>query len=422
MKKTFIPVRFVLVFTTFLLTLLLYIDRVCISAAKGEISADLSLTDKQMGWILSAFAIGYAFFQVPGGLLGDKFGPRRVLTSIVTIWSIFTALTGVAWNYASMFITRTLFGAGEAGAFPCISRSVFSWFPLKERGFVTGINFSGSRIGAAFALPVVAIMINNYGWRNTFYIWGAVGVIWAVVWYFFFRDEPDQHPFIGDKEKNYILENRQQKNSDKKEKISTSSVLGSANMWLAMGQYFASNFIFFFCLTWLFPYLKEKYDLSATATGLYASLPFYMGFAGNIISGILVDSIFRRGKWNISRRLPAIIGFSLTAIGLLMLVRMDTPLGAVLWLSVAIFGADMTLSPSWSFCTDIGKQYAGAVSGTMNMAGNIGSIITALAFPYLKAWTGSETPFFYVAAFLALLAIIMWLFMNPQKSLITEDK
>ncbi len=150
---------------SFFLTLLLYIDRVCISSAKDAISGDLNFTDIQMGWVLSAFALGYALFQVPGGAMGDKYGVRKVMTSIMVVWSIFTALTGAAWSYSSMLICRFIFGAGEAGAFPNISRAAYSWVPLKERGIFQGINFSGSRLGAAFALPLVAFLIDAWGWR-----------------------------------------------------------------------------------------------------------------------------------------------------------------------------------------------------------------------------------------------------------------
>ena len=130
------PKRFLLVLATFLLSVLLYIDRVCISVAKDDISADLGFTDAQMGWVFSAFALGYALCQTPSGILADRFGPRRILTGVVVFWSIFTGLTGVAYNYVSMLVVRFLFGAGEAGAFPGIARASFSWIPMKERGIV----------------------------------------------------------------------------------------------------------------------------------------------------------------------------------------------------------------------------------------------------------------------------------------------
>ena len=418
--KKLIPTRYLLALCTFSLSLLLYIDRVCISAAKGPIAESLNLTDQQMGWVLSIFALGYALFQTPGGLLSDRFGPRIVLTSIVSFWSLFTALTGAVWNFISLLVIRFLFGAGEAGAFPGISRAMFSWFPLKERGIINGINFSGSRLGAAFSLPFVAWLITATGWRMSFLILGIIGIAWAGVWYWWFRNAPEEHPSISNDEKQYIFEFRQQA-GDTQEKaaaLTFSTLFGTGNMWLAMMQYFASNFTFFFCLTWLLPHLKLKYELALIDAGFYASIPLIFGALGNYFSGWLVDKLYKQGTWTRSRRIPAMIGFGLAAVGLIGSVYMDNIIGAVLFLSVAIFGADMTLSPSWAFCIDIGKTSAGVVSGTMNMAGNIGSFITALAFPYLKAWTGSVTPFFLIGAGLNVVAVILWSRMNPEKSLI----
>lgn len=422
MKLKFIPGRYFLVVGTFLLALLLYVDRVCISVAKEPIANELDLTDKQMGWILSIFALGYALFQTPAGIFSDRFGPRRVLTSIVLFWSLFTALTGAAWNFISLMVTRFLFGVGEAGAFPGISRAVYSWIPIHERGLVTGINFSGSRLGAAFALPTVAWLIVSVGWRMSFLILGIVGVVWATLWYFLFRDDPEEHPALSEQEKKYILTHRQsgvEKNDtpDIEEGLEAKTLFGSRNMWLAMGQYFSSNFTFFFCLTWLFPHIQQRYGLDIMEAGIYASAPLIFGAFGNWFAGWWVDNIYKKGRWRLSRKLPAMIGFGLSAVGLIASVYMDNPLPAIAFLSLAIFGADMTLSPSWSFAVDIGKEHSGAVSGTMNMAGNIGSFITALAFPYLHSWTGSVEPFFFIGAGLNILAILMWAFMKSDKSL-----
>ncbi|QCW99547.1 MFS transporter [Aggregatimonas sangjinii] len=410
------PKRYFMVAGTFLLALLLYIDRICISVAKDPIAAALDLSDKQMGWVLAAFSLGYAFFQTPSGIMADKFGPRKILASIVTIWSVFTALTGAAWNFISLLVLRFLFGAGEAGAFPGMSRAIYNWFPLKERGIVTGINFSGSRLGAAFALPLVAWLINDYGWRTTFVVLGCIGVLWAFGWYALFRDKPEDHKGISEPEKDYILATRQDRHvSLTKERINFGQLLHSKNMWLAMGQYFCSNFTFFFALTWLFPHIKQEYGLETIEAGFYTAVPLIFGAFGNWFSGWLIDRTFKSGKWNRSRILPASLGFALAAIGLLGSIYMDSAVGAIIFLSLAIFGADMTLPPSWAFCVDIGKKHSGAVSGTMNMAGNIGAFITALLFPYLLAWTGSTTLFFIVGAILNGIAIFLWLQMKPQK-------
>lgn len=405
---------------SFLITLLLYVDRVCISSAKDSISSDLNLTDTQMGWVLGSFALGYALFQVPGGSLGDKYGVRKVMTSIMVLWSIFTSFTGLAWNYVSMLGFRFIFGASEAGAFPNISRAAFSWVPTKERGIFQGINFSGSRLGAAFALPLVAYLIDAWGWRSIFYFFGAIGILCAGLFYMFFRNTPEEHAGVSDVEKEYILKNRQHEVEKKGGDLPLKTILGSRNVRLAMIQYVASNFIFFFMLTWLFPYIKGKYDLTLVAAGWYAMLPLLAGAVGNWVSGFTVDAIYKKGKLKQSRQLPAMIGFTLVVIGILSSLHMETALGAVLCLSVAIFGADMVLSPSWSFCMDIGEENSGKVSGVMNMAGNLGAFATSLAFPYLVKWTGSTEPFFYIAAGLGFIAIFCWYFMNPEKKVVNN--
>jgi ACS family glucarate transporter-like MFS transporter len=417
MGKPLIPKRVLLVIGTFLLTIVLYIDRSCISVAKEGILADLQLTDKQFGWIVSAFALGYAFFQVPAGAMADRFGPRRVLSCVVAFWATFTGLTGFCGSYLSMIVCRFLFGAGEAGAFPGIARASFSWIPMKERGLVTGINFSGSRIGGALALPLIAILISKIGWRHTFMLQASFGLCWAFFWYLWFRDDPTQHKRITSEELNYILTNRQQTKAQQKDKVTPAILLRSTNMWLTMFQYFASNITFFFCLSWAFSYIKKRYSLDFVDAAIWTGIPLLGGAVGNWIAGFMVDSIYKQGKWQLSRRLPAIIGFALAAIGVVGFIFMEDIVPAILFLTIAILGADMTLSPSWSLCVDIGKKHAGSVSGMMNMAGNIGSFVTGLAYPYLNAWTGSDSTYFYLAAVLNVLAIFAWMMIKPEKTL-----
>ena len=408
---------------TFLLSVLLYVDRACISAAKDDIASDMSLSDQQMAWVLSAFALGYALFQTPGGWLADRFGPRKLLTGIVVVWSIFTGLTAAAFNFVSLMAMRLLFGAGEAGAFPGMARASFSWIPMQERGIVQGINFSGSRLGAAIALPGVAWMLSQFGWRTSFVILMAVGFVWAVFWWRWFRDEPEQKSGINKDELNFILENRQQKKSasDRLPDLSVSKLFAGRNTWFVCLQYFASNFTFFFCLTHWFPHLKRTYELNSVEAGLYASAPLVAGAFGNWFSGWLIDQLYRRGKWPLSRRMPAMIGFSLATIGVLMSMNQSTVAPAVAWFCVAIFGADMTLAPSWSFCMDIGKHHSGVVSGTMNMAGNVGAFVTALAYQYLKDWSSAESLFFFVAAGLNAVALVCWLILDPRKPILEEE-
>jgi MFS transporter, ACS family, glucarate transporter len=411
-----IPKRYILVAGTFLLSLLLYVDRTCISLAKDDIAKELGLTDEHWAWVLAAFAFGYALFQTPGGMLADRLGARVVLSSVVTVWSIFTGLSAMAWNLTSLLLIRFFFGAGEAGAFPGMAKVVYSWVPVPERGLVKGINFSGSRFGAALAMPGIALLIHSIGWKLTFAVLMVVGFLWAFLWWRWYRDEPADQPSMSRAELDYILANRQQSTSDQAS-VSASALWKSGNLWLMMVQYFASNFTFFFSLTWLYPYVKAKYNLTAVDAGFYAMIPLLAGAVGNIFSGWLVDFLYRRDMPSISRKVPAINGFLLAAVGMLMSSNQDTAPSAIFWLSVAIFGADMTLSPSWSFCIDIGGKQAGAVSGTMNMAGNLGAAITALAFFYLPSASKNNTAFFYTAAIFSVVAMGCWCLADRNKTI-----
>lgn len=417
-NKSFFPLRYKMVAGTFILALIVLFDRIMISVAKDPIAADLDLTDKQMGWVMSIFALGYALFQTPSGVMADRFGARKVLSGVVMIWSLFTALTGAVWNYIVLLFVRFLFGAGEAGAFPGISRAVFKWIPIGERGLVHGINFSGGRIGAAIALPLTAWLIEATGWRLSFVILGVLGLVWAIIWVYWFRDDPADHPAISKEELSWIKQNtEEQKGADEREQVNYAKLFQSKNMWFVMGQYFCSNFTFFFCLTWLFPHLRVKYNLDALEAGFYSSAPLIFGALGNWFSGWWVDRLYKKNSWSLSRKLPAIVGFSLAATGVIASVYMTEVTGAILFISIAVFGADMTLSPSWSTCIDIGQEHSGAVSGTMNMAGNLGSFFTALAFPYMLSLTGSDEPFFFLTAGLNLLAIPLWLSIKPEQKL-----
>jgi MFS transporter, ACS family, glucarate transporter len=422
-KKFTIPVRAVLVFLTFLHTVNLYIDRAAISAGRNSIVSDLGLTDIQFGWVMAMFTLGYALFQTPTGYFADRRGPRFVLTAIIIFWSFCTAITAAAKNFIQLLIIRFVFGAGEAGAFPALAKVVYNWFPLKERGIVQGINFSGSRIGAAFTLPLVAWMISEIGWRWSFILVGLVGAAYAVFWYFVFRDKPEDSKWISDNEKEFIIKNRQQPTVGELPPFSIRVLLKSGNMWLAMGQYICSNFTFYFTLTWMLPYIADRFQIDIIQAGMYSMFPLLSGALGNWVSGWLIDSIYSRSNnLKTSRRVPAIIGFSLAALGMVMVTVVQSPVLAIVFMSVAIFGADMTLSPSWSFCIDISKERAGVISGTMNMAGNLGAFVTIIAYPYLFAATSSHVPFFYICAILSLCAILMWSFMNPDKPLFTNNK
>ncbi len=288
-----------------------------------------------------------------------------------------------------------------------------------------GHQFFGFTDWGCITLPLISWFIYQLGWRTTFLILMVVGLAWAVLWFVLFRDDPADADWLDDAERGYILSHRQQASEQLADAASDSpaasglwrQLSGSQTVWALCGQYFASNFIFFFGLTWFFPQLMSRYGLSGVEASFFAAVPMIFGAIGNWTAGWWVDHLYARGQWKRSRRLPAMSGFLLAAIGIVGSAFAATPLSSSIWFSLCIFGADMTLSPSWSTCVDIGKASAGVVSGTMNMAGNIGSFVTSLAFPYLLDWTGSPLPFFYVAAVMCGCAIVLWLRIDPTRNL-----
>lgn len=386
--------RYLVVVALFILSMITYIDRVCISTAKEPISRDLALSDTAMGMVFGAFALGYALAQIPAGWFADRFGPRAALAFVVTAWSALTALTGLAWSLSSLVAIRFLFGIGEAGAFPGSARAISNWLPAGERGRANGALFSGSRVGAAVSFPVLAWMLAEWEWRTAFLILGLLGVAWATVWLLWFHDHPAKPlpvpalaagPAVG-----------------------LRVVFRSRALALAMVQYFASNFTFFICLSWMLPYLKKQYHLGDGEAASYAMAPLLLGATSQWVAGWMVDRLYR-SRWRAwSRRIPGILGFALAAAGVLALTRADSAGVAVLCFALAAFGADMTISPSWVYCTDIAGKNVGGVSGAMNMLGNFGSFVSANAFPYLQGLTGSASAYFLAAAALNLAGMWCW--------------
>ncbi len=408
-----------MVASTFLLSVLLYVDRTCISTAKDAVTEELGLSELQWSWVLASFAFGYALLQTPSGALADRLGGRAVLTVVVVAWSIFTGLTSAARGFLSLLLVRFAFGAGEAGAFPGMARVVYSWIPVQRTWTGEGNQFLGfaHRCGTGDAgdrrpdcqyRMEADVSAADGCWDSAGRSDGGIGFGMNR------RSTPASRTKNGNTSCRTASRPRRWRTP---EPLPLAAMLGSGNLWLMMIQYFGSNFTFFFSLSWLYPYVKSRYQLDAVDAGFYAMVPLLAGACGNILSGWTVDRLFRAGFPVASRRVPAIIGFALAAAGMVLSLDQSTPAGAVFWLSVAIFGADMTLSPSWSFCIDIGGRHAGAVSGTMNMAGNLGSAITALAFAYLPESERGNVAFFYTAAGLSIVAIICWLLTRPGRTI-----
>jgi ACS family glucarate transporter-like MFS transporter len=380
--------RAILLVLLFLLSWILYLDRAAISTAADLVSADLLLSNDAMGLVFGSFALAYALGQIPAGWFADRFGPRLSLTLIVSIWSLFTALTGLAPGFLSLLAIRFLFGLAEAGAFPASARAFYTWLPPGLHGRANGIIFSGSRLGAALSFPILAGLLDGFGWRAAFYILGLPGLLWAAVWFAWFRDRPAP-PATAPPQP-------------------LSTLFRSRPMLHLMAQYFSSNFTFFLCLTWMLPYLMERYGLPRERASWYAMSILLVGASAQWVSGFLTDWLFRRHPaW--SRRGPALGGFLLASLALAALTRATTPEAAVALFTLATFGTEMTISPSWAACIDLGGGRSGSVSGAMNMVGNLGAFVSSSAFPALARWNGGDASlYFLLAASLNLSAAYLW--------------
>ncbi|MBM3725072.1 MAG: MFS transporter [Acidobacteria bacterium] len=387
----------------FAMALLTIVDRVAMSASKAGVARELALDDRRFGFVFAAFSVGYALLQVPSGRLADRFGARRFLAVIVAAWSVFTTATAVVGSLGWLLLVRLLFGAAEAGAFPGAARAIYSWVSAGQRGFAQGLLMAGSRLGAALGLALTSYAMAWVGWHGTFHVLGAVGLVWAVAWFILYRDGTGG---VALAEEPGAFEWRW---------------LATANSAYILGQYFCSNFTFYLAVNWLLPYLQNRYGLGTAEAGTYASVPLYFGMAANWVSGGVGDALYRRGHRRLARALPAACGFGLACGAVLLAAQAETIGTAVVFFGLATFGADLALSPSWAVCADIAGPHTGTFSGAMNMAGNVGALVSSLAFPYLAAWTGNPKTYFYLVAVLNVAGLYCWTRIRPGALLARPD-
>ncbi len=294
--------RFTLIRLALALAIITYLDRVVISAAATAIRGDLGLSIEQMAWVFSAFTIAYAAFEIPSGWMGDVMGPRRVLTRIVLWWSAFTAATGFAWNFSSLVTARFLFGLGEAGAFPNTSRSFAKWLPRSERGAAHGVIFMGTRLGGAVAPPLVVMLMGVIGWRQTFMVFGLLGVVWCVFWWRWFLDEPAKHPSVNQAELALI---ERELDHDAHGRFRWSELL-TPNLLLIYGMYFTMGYTLYFNLTWLPTYFQEVREFSREQSGWLSGAVLLTGGIATYFGGRLTDALVKSHGLKIGRSLGVV--------------------------------------------------------------------------------------------------------------------
>ena len=420
--------RWYILFLIGLMYLITYLDRVNISTAMPVIGKEFGFDKITTGAILSAFVWSYAIFQVPGGWLGDRFGPRPVLTAIVTYWSVMTAATAAASSALSFIVIRFLFGIGEAGAFPVATRAMQLWYPREERGFVQGITHSASRAGAAIAPPIVVFLMAYFGWQSVFYVCGAIGLLWALWWFLAYRNLPEEHTLVNAAELAHIRGVDDQgkvkpPNIERSASVPWGTLLRSPNMWAIMCAYFTYVYCLWIFLSWLPSYLVEFRHFTLIKVGIFASLPLWAGVVGDTVGGLATDALLKwTGNTKLARRVVAIVGMLGCAVLIVPAALTEDPYTAVYCLTGAMFFLECTIGPSWSVPMDVGGKYSGTVSGMMNMAGNIGGALSPLVFGFLVQFGSWEAPFIVAATLLVVGAAVWAFWLNPETSVVETQE
>jgi MFS family permease len=374
------------------LAVITYVDRVCIAQAAPLMQEDLKLTKVQMGWALSIFYWTYGLFEIPWGWLADRVGAKKVLLRIVVAWSVFTAATGAVRSFPFLLGVRALFGVGEAGCFPSLTKAFTSWLGPADRVRAQGILWLSARWGGAFTPLLALALIGAVGWRWAFAAFGLLGVVWAVAFWRLFRDKPTSasapsHP-----------------------PVPWALYFGSPRVWLLWAQYAFLAYGAALYVTWIPTFLATFGELSPIERALLAAPPLFFGGLGSLFSGCFLSWLTRAtGSGARARRWMALLGFGGSAAMLLVSTLLPHPAWKMAALGVAGFANDLAMPPSWGAAMDLGGRHAGTLSGSMNMWGSLGGGLAPVVAGYLLGESGDRwNVVFYAAAGAYLLGLVCW--------------
>lgn len=373
-----------------------YLDRACISQAAPMIARDLHFNSIQMGYIFSAFGIAYAAMEIPSGWLIDRYGPRLVLTRVVMCWSLFTAATGIAWNFASMFTARLLFGAGEAGCFPGLAKAFRTWLPPEERARAEGWKACSARWGAGAAPLLVVSIYASLGWRFAFVLFGAIGFIWAAFFYFLFRNNPGNEAPVVTRQAPFAV------------------FLRSRSAWALCVQWFCHFYGFYFYVTWLPTYLLQARGVALKHGAVLSGLPLLSAGCGCLVAGYLLPPFARR--WGVvhARKAFAFVAYGGAAIFLLLFTYIHDPNLAMIVMSLSSFVIELSAPVTWTTAMDLGGESVGLLTGMMNTLGQLGGSIAPTIIGYLLAASGNNWNIaFYASAAFYVLGGLCWVALDP---------
>ncbi len=422
--------RYIVVVFALTLAILSYIDRVALSKAAPRVQQALGLSEQQMGAVFSAFGLAYALFEIPGGFMGDWLGPKRVLIRIVLWWSTFTAAIGWIWSFGSLWTAQFLFGAGEAGGFPNLTKAFSSWLRPEERVKVQGLLWTFARWGGAFTPLLVLYAFNliesagvskHMSWRWAFVCFGCLGLVWCALFAWWFKDRPKDHPGVNAAE--LALLKDVQGMGGGHGNVPWRKMLRSKTIWLLWIQYFCCSFPWYFYITYLTKYLQEFRHIPENQSAYYAVAPLLFGGFGCLFAGLIAAKLARwTGSVSFSRKLLSCTGFAGGAVFLFLAIQFQDPVWAILAMGMASFCNDLNMPGAWGSCMDIGGKYAGTVSGSMNMMGNLaGFAAPAIGGYILQHYNRDYNLFLYVMAAMYVVGFFTWPFIDPVTPLEPED-
>ena len=414
-------VRYTVAIMTYLLSMITYMDRVCMGTLAPNISAQFSLSKVEMGYVFSAFALAYALFEIPTARFADRIGTWSVLTRIVIWWSAFTMATGAAINYALLLVTRFLFGAGEAGAWPCAARVFARWIPRKRRGTVQSFFFSAAYLSGAVTPLIASYIARTISWRAVFFLFGLVGLGWALAWRWLVRSEPSEHPRVNAAELALIATDQEPSACHPGGLAFWRLIFLNRNVLALCLMYFPSSFIFYFCITWFPTYLKERHHFTDLSLDFFTGLPLLVSAFGVVFGGLLMDKLVaclgeRRGRCGLGA-----VSYSIAAIALALVPSSPGPIAAALLITLAVAANTFTLSAAWGACIEIGGGNAGVVGATMNTASQIGSLLCPLVVAYTLKWFNNWDVSLYTMSALFFVGVACWCVIDPTRKALAGE-
>jgi sugar phosphate permease len=417
--------RWVILLLIGVMYMITYMDRTGISVAAPFIAKEFGFSQTAIGIVFSVFLWAYALGQIPAGWFADRFGPKLTLVIIVPLWSLMTAMTSIAAGIISLSTIRFVFGLAEAGAFPAATRGMQLWFPPSERGIVHGVSHSFSRFAIAIVPFLAVSIIAALGWRWIFYLFGAVGVLWSLAFYWLYRDLPENHPKVNSFE---LADIRGADSplapsiiSQKRPKAPWGTIFRSPNMWYIAAGYGCFHYGTYFYVTWFPSYLLEYRHLSLKAMGALAPLPLVAGMIGDLLGGSLTDRIYRKtGKLKFARRVVAAPAMLASGVCLLPAALTHDAVTAIACLTASLFFLELVISPAWAVPMDVGGQFSGTVSGIMNMSGALAASVSPIIFGFLVQRGRWVTPFVISAGVMLAGALIWALLIDPEKSVVAD--